>query len=551
MHPFALLVKQFLLPLDKQVGYNQSMFENKFPFTDDDIAYLAERGIAPDEAQRQYNLLSEGVSYPQIEASASLKRGVMRISDTEKGYYLSLWEDYRSSTSASVVRFVPASGAASRMFQMLFPVLELVYDNSNGESLFTNEQKRFFEDVDEFAFFMDLNESCLRNEWTSVARLISSGKYATVIQNLLLSKGLDYANLPKGLIPFHNYPNGVVRSAAMEHLAESAMIGKDIRGKVSVHFTLPENSKEKFIDHLERHKGELEDTYGVIYNLSYSTQLSSSDTIAIDSSGNVARDNNGTILLRPGGHGALLRNLSALSEMYDIAFIKNIDNVLPDYLKGCSVATQKLLGGILLAVQQRVNHYLKRIADSKVSHSLMEEMLVFLKETFCIELQISELGGEKDTIERIYNKLNRPIRVCGMVQNQGEPGGGPFIVKEADGSTSLQIIERSQIKKDDDSQKIFSSGAYFNPVLLVCSLHDYKGNKFELSDYANPKMAFLSEKSYEGKTIKALEHPGLWNGAMDRWNTIFVEVPPCTFSPVKTVLDLLRPEHTMVHTKTD
>lgn len=514
------------------------------PFTESDITYLEHCGITLEEANRQYNILQKGAFYPSVVKAASLEYGIMKVSEGEMSSYLEKWDSYRESDHASICKFVPASGAASRMFRDFFPLLDkqvsYTVDDLNAV------QKQFFDHIGAFAFYKELNETCLRNEWTSISRLLNSGKYSTIIQNLLTSYGLDYAHLPKGLIPFHSYPNGEIRTAALEHLVEGALTCKGIDGKVQVHFTIPSDKREAFIGHIDRHKEYLEDELGVYFEVSYSEQSSSTDTLSLDNQGNLFRKADGTLLLRPGGHGALLKNLMELKS--DIVLIKNIDNVSPDFLKGNTITYTKLLGGILLAVQEKVFSYLERIDSGRMSRSLTEEMLSFLREVFCIELSPNELVGDKETLERIFAKLNRPLRVCAMVHNEGEPGGGPFVVKEAGGTTSLQILESSQFSQDEASQEVFSSGAYFNPVLLACSLKGYSGNRFNLKDYVNSNLAFLTKKSYEGKEITSLEHPGLWNGSMDRWNTIFVEVPKSLFTPVKSVMDLLRPEHQTLYT---
>lgn len=516
------------------------MPENNSPFSPEDLQYLLEHGISEEEAQRQFSILTQGAYYPNVVAPASLKEGIMSVTNAEKPYYLQLWDEYRGGEASSIVKFVPASGAASRMFQDLFPI------SGAEEPLplerLSDSQKSFFEHINDFAFLKDLNEACLRNDWMSVSRLISAEKLPTVIQNLLTSRGLNYGSMPKGQIPFHSYPTGEIRTAALEHLAEGALVCKDQNGRVKIHFTVAPDKQDPFEDHIDRHREEMEDSFGVFYDLSYSIQSPATDTLALEESGELFRKSDGTLLLRPGGHGALLRNLQQLDA--DIVIIKNIDNVSPDYLKGGTIFSTKLLGGILLEARRRSFDYLNRIDSGKsISSSMIKDMLDFLKNIFGISLNQSDLVGDKEKIERIYNKLNRPIRVCGMVHNDGEQGGGPFIVREPDGSTSLQILEQSQFENDEASQKISSSSTYFNPVLLVCSMRDFRGNPFDLENYVNPQMAFISSKSYEGRKLKSLEYPGLWNGSMDRWNTIFVEVSRETFTPVKSVLDLLRPQH--------
>lgn len=508
------------------------------PFSEKDIEYLNSRGISQEEASRQYNLLKKGTYYPSIIQAASLDYGIMKITDKELAFYLNIWEKARQSSNISITRFIPASGAASRMFRSISTLLDCKQPKT--KDTLSKSESDFFEQIEHFAFYKNLNEVCLRNEWMSTSRLVSLEKYDSIIQNLLTTKGLDYLGLPKGLIPFHLYPTGEVRTPALEHLVEGSLIHKDLAGNVSIHFTIPTEKRAIFISHIEQNIDLLEEQYGVHYTISYSEQSSSTNTLSLDEFGDLVRTNNGDLLLRPGGHGSLIQNLEAISS--DLVLIKNIDNVSPDHLKGKTITYTKLLGGILLAVQEKIFSYLKKIHQGKsLSHSTIEEMLHFLKEVLCIELQTNNLVGEKEMIERIYMKLNRPLRVCGMVPNEGEPGGGPFIVKEADGSTSLQILETSQI--NDASREILLSASHFNPVLMFCSLKDFQGNRFSLSEFIDSQQAFLSQKNYREKNITILEHPGLWNGSMARWNTLFVEVPNEVFTPVKTISDLLRKEH--------
>jgi len=396
--------------------------------------------------------------------------------------------------------------------------------------------------TEEFAFFGELSESCLRNEWSTVAKLLEGGRYDLVAKSLLTERGLNYGHLPKGLVPFHKYPGKYIRTAATEHLAEGALYTKNSNGVVRIHYTVSPEHIDFFRQHIERASSRIEGDYGVIIESSFSTQNSSSDTLALDEEGMPFRTEEGDLLFRPGGHGALIDNLAALES--DVIFIKNIDNVTMEHLKSNTILYKKLLGGVLLAVQERIFGYLRQLDKGKCSHSQLEEMVDFLHKVLCIQLPQIDLLGDKELAERIQQKLNRPIRVCGMVRNDGEPGGGPYIVREADGSTSLQIVEVSQIDKSSERDaSILASSSYFNPVDIVCSPYDFKGQHFHLQDYVNKRTAFVATKSQNGKQLQALERPGLWNGAMHHWNTIFVEVPSDTFTPVKTVTDLLRQEH--------
>lgn len=516
------------------------MESSNSPFRAEDLVLLHTKGISEDEAIKQYTLLTSGAYYPEVLAGASLENGIINISQKESPRYLTIWDDYRISSQANVVKFVPASGAASRMFKDLFPLL--TWQKESPAEPLTEAQKTFLENIQNFAFYKLLSESCLRTDWSTVMHLVGEERYDLVIQNLLGDRGLNYAATPKGMIPFHKYPNGEIRSAVAEQMAEGALYMKDINGKVQVHFTVTPEMIELFKQHVEMQREALEDEFGVVFDVTYSVQKSSSDTICLDNDGNLFRKENGELLFRPGGHGALLSNLAELDA--DVIFIKNIDNVTPDHLKCDTIRYKKLLGGILIATRNIIHRYLTQIDKGRVNHAQIEEMLTFLKNVLCIELPPNKLAGDKEMLDRIYTKLHRPLRVCGMVPNQGDPGGGPFIVKEPDGSTSLQILETSQFNQEDPhSKELINSGQYFNPVDIVCSTKDHNGEPYDLESFVMPKLSFISHKSYEGCELIALEHPGLWNGSMDRWNTLFVEVPGSTFTPVKTVNDLLKQEH--------
>ena len=501
-----------------------------------DLEQFAEAGISESEAMRQLKLLREGAPFADVVAAATAEHGIMCISRDEEVGYLELWEQYRQSRNASVLKFVPASGAASRMFKMLFPILE-----SDENTPLTEEQQTFFDHIEDFAFAQGLNETTLRKAWMSVSKLMETGRYKELVELLLTDKGMNYGATPKGMIYFHRYDHER-RSAAVEHLVEGAYYIKDRNGNVAIHFTVSPSGLEQFKSHIERYRPKVEDALGVLFDISYSTQSPSTDTIAIDLSGKPFRNEDGSLLLRPGGHGSLIKNLN--EQEAEVIFIKNIDNVTPDYLKGNTIRYKKLLGGILLATVNQIKAYLELLDRPRTSRSQLEEMQHFLKEKLCIELNTNEETSDKDLAHMIREKLNRPVRVCGMVKNEGEPGGGPYIVRDADGSTSLQILESSQIDKGNERiRSLWQTNGFFNPVDLVCYTRNYKNEHFDLHSFVNHKSAFLSQKSKEGRELIALEHPGLWNGAMYYWNTLFVEVPADTFTPVKTVLDLLRPEH--------
>jgi hypothetical protein len=363
----------------------------------------------------------------------------------------------------------------------------------------------------------------------------------TAIATLLGEEGLSYGKLPKGLLKFHKYEDGA-RTPVEEHLVEGALYAGGKNGNVNVHFTVSPEHRPLFEALVAKVAPKYEKKFGVKYSVSFSEQKASTDTVAANPDNTPFRGKDGKILFRPGGHGALIENLNDLDA--DVIFIKNIDNVVPDRLKAETVEYKKLIAGVLVSKQKKAFQYLELLDSGKYTHAQLEEIIRFLRDELCC--RNPELKDLEDAELAIYlkKKLNRPMRVCGMVKNVGEPGGGPFLAYNQDGTISLQILESSQIDKNNaEYLQMFQNGTHFNPVDLVCAVKDYKGNKFNLTKYVDSQTGFISSKSKDGKELKALELPGLWNGAMSDWNTIFVEVSLGTFNPVKTVNDLLRPQH--------
>lgn len=496
-----------------------------------DIRQIEEHGISLDVIGKQIKDLKEGFPYLNILSAASTDNGIMSIDAKEQSFYMQEWEDYLSCKSGVVTKMVPASGAASRMFKELFEFL-----HSEEELPVNEEVKSFFENLKKFAFYDLLNEVTLRTCWKTIPKLIEIKEYKSIIKYLLTDDGLNYANKPKGLIIFHRYDKRAI-TPVEEHLSEGALYSKDRDGNVNIHFTVSPEHRKSFMGLIDKVKEIYESKWGVNYNISFSEQKHSTDTVALDENGNIFRNSDDTILFRPSGHGALIENLNDLDS--DIVFIKNIDNVVPDKMKGDTIMYKKAIAGILVNVQKTIHKFLQDIDNGKED---LNKIIDFMNDNLCIRKP--ELESDEELKTWVVSKLNRPIRVCGMVRNEGEPGGGPFVVQEPDGSTSLQILESSQINGKDHSQvEMAQKGEYFNPVDIVCVLKDYKGNKFDLKDFVNYQTGFISSKSSNGMYLKALEVPGLWNGAMHNWNTIFVEVPVTTFNPVKTVFDLLREEH--------
>lgn len=502
--------------------------------TSQDRELLDQKGISEEQIAEQLDYFRKGFPYLKLADAASVEKGIFAPDTDEQKNYLNAWEAY-TKTDKTIVKFVPASGAASRMFKNLFEFIDADYNTPQ-----TDFEKKFFTKIREFAFFKDLDCACVEEYGKPVSSLLDTDDYKSVVASLLRVSGLNYGSLPKGLIKFHSYEAGN-RTPLEEHLVEGALYASNKNGKVNVHFTVSPEHRLLFEKLVEEKAGLFARKYGVDYNVSFSEQKSSTDTIAVDMDNQPFRDND-KLLFRPGGHGALIENLNDLDA--DVIFIKNIDNVVPDRLKGDTVLYKKLIAGVLVSLQQQAFSYLELLDSGKYTHDQVIEMLQFLqKKLLCKNLETKDLE-DSELVIYLKNKLNRPMRVCGMVKNIGEPGGGPFLAYNSDGTISLQILESSQIDMNNPQMRaMFEKGTHFNPVDLVCAVRDYKGHKFDLTKYVDKATGFISYKSKSGKELKALELPGLWNGAMSDWNTIFVEVPLSTFNPVKTINDLLREEH--------
>ncbi|MFK7953360.1 MAG: DUF4301 family protein [Ekhidna sp.] len=483
-------------------------------FTEKDVSFFEQKGISKDQFLNQINQFEKGFSFATLSSSAVLNKGIVDI-ELEKR---SLIKDFEQS-ELSVMKFVPASGAATRMFKDLFE-----FKNQKGSENTSEAVDYFFSQLKSFAFYNELQKAFEKEERYSLEKALELKKHNAILDMLLSDQGMNYGKLPKGLLKFHKYDQ-FEKTPAEEHLTE----GENYclrQNKIKIHFTVSPEHKTAFQNHIDRsiskHKFE--------FDINFSTQKPSTDTIAVDLENNPFRIDDDKILFRPAGHGALLENLNELDS--DIIFIKNIDNVVPDNLKQDTTDYKKALGGLLIKYQKSAFELLRK-------HDLGEN----IEEEGKSLLEKMGLKGSL-TSDKIVNSLNRPIRVCGMVKNEGEPGGGPFWLVDDEGNESLQIVESAQVDfKDENQVKIFNSSTHFNPVDLVCGIRDYKGKKFNLMKYRDAEAGFISEKSKNGKKLKAMELPGLWNGSMAYWNTIFVEVPLSTFNPVKTVNDLLKESH--------
>ena len=510
-------------------------------FTDQDLLQFRSKGISPETIKKQLDNFQLGFPPIKLQSPAIAGNGIIKPSENEINRYITKYENVRDDLD--VVKFVPASGAASRMFKDLFSFLEKA-SAGQSESELVNQSgpvNEFIHKIGAFAFSDDL-EKMLESNGTTITKLIGSGKFSDLVRSVLEKSGLGYGYLPKGLLKFHNYGT-FTRTAFEEHLAEGADYAVSRGNFVKIHLTVSPEFMRGFLDHFENKKDLYEDLFRIRFSVDFSVQKPSTDTIAVDMNNLPFRNEKGEILFRPGGHGALLENLNEIDS--DIIFIKNIDNIAPDRIKKNTSRFKKLLAGILLEYQEKVFIYTRILEEGNPGPEKLREICDFLGQGSC-KFNKGVMGNASAINFRdlLLSKLDRPVRVCGMVKNEGEPGGGPFWVFDEAGNSSLQIVESSQINLSDPQQKeIMNKSTHFNPVDLVCGVRNRKRKKFNLLEFTDPATGFIAEKSAGGRPLKAQELPGLWNGAMANWNTIFVEVPIETFTPVKTINDLLRPEH--------
>lgn len=513
-------------------------------FTPTDIEQIIEKGLTTEQVAKQIERLKNGFPFLEITAPAIPNKGILQIEAKEIPKYIKIFD--KKIKNKSIIKFVPASGAASRMFKRAFAFYDSYNNTAEAETAYNKDDsfyglKNFIENIEKFAFYPKLTEH-LKNDGFELSDLIAKKEYKTILEYLLI-KGLKYGNIPKGLIQFHQY-NSNSRTAVEEQLVEGAKYARDSKNDVHIHFTVSPEFLDDFKNHIDEVKRMYQTAFEIKYWISYSVQKEYTDTIAVDTQNNPFKTEDDTLLFRPGGHGALIENLNDLEQ--DIIFIKNIDNVAPDRLKKATYNYKKVLGGILLQYQSTIHKTLQKLDNTK---RITNRRIGNIKDLIEDELQFSLPPDFNDwrkdqQYDYLIEILNRPIRVCGMVKNEGEPGGGPFFVKETDGALSLQIIESAQINMNDENQKeILKNSTHFNPVDLVCGVTDFTGKKFNLLNFVDENSGIIAHKSSFGRELKALELPGLWNGAMANWNTIFVEVPIETFTPVKELNDLLRTEH--------
>ena len=523
-------------------------------FTKDDIRQIEQRGSSVQTVEEQVERFKKGFPWMKIVAPATPEKGILVLDDEAveaAGKY------YEAAQINGKCKFVPASGAASRMFKDLFSGLDAL---KAGKELPEDvPAAKFVDHIAEFAFYTPElfgEQSCKCPEYRK-----------DVLAKTLTDEGLGYGSKPKGVLKFHKYTDGEIRTAFAEHLVEAQNYMKNCDGSANLVVTISPEHQHLFEEAYAEVKAAYETRYGVKYNIAFTFQDKATDTVAVDVDNKPFRTETDSLLFRPAGHGALIYNLNQLKE--EVVSIKNIDNVANERLLPETAKWKKVLLGKALELRDTLHGYLREldavctpIPGSRVTATgvvgydplyedlnatpealaLCDDIEAYLKDVLCIEMPEAETPAKR--VAALRKKLNRPIRVAGMVKNQGEPGGGPFIIADKDGSTSLQVLESVQINMSDDhAREALTNATHFNPVDIVCCLHDYKGESFDLLKYVDEDAGFISSKSYQGRELKALELPGLWNGAMSNWNTLFVEVPLATFNPVKVVLDLLRPAH--------
>lgn len=505
-------------------------------FTPDDLKQLKERGITPESAEAQIHRFETGFPFLKLAASATPGHGITVLTPELEQDALVRWQQYLND-GGSVAKFVPASGAASRMFKALFSFV----NGSDEKAAAGSPVAELLDNLDRLPFLKELNETAKRLYGADAHELLKEGRQKDIIKAIIAPEGMNYGGLPKALLTFHKYENEATRTPLEEHLAEGAATAAS-HGVVKLHFTVSADHRKLFEEKIKEALPEMEARYDVKFDISLSEQKPSTDTLAATLDNKPFRDDNGRLVFRPGGHGALIANLGDLDST--VIFIKNIDNVVPEGLRESTIRYKQILAGTLILVHDKIERYSEMLRQGLYDPEDLREIVDFMRTTLCTDSPLFDSLPEAELADYLMAKLNRPVRVCGMVRNDGEPGGGPFLAQNIDGSVSPQILESTQIDMDnEDYVKMMKSATHFNPVDLVCYIKDLEDRKFKLPEYVDRDTGFISSKSLGARELRALELPGLWNGSMSDWSTVFVEVPSSTFNPVKTVNDLLRPAH--------
>lgn len=501
----------------------------KYSFSNEDVLQIKALGLRPTDVKKQLETYQRGPSFLKLLRACITGDGIRSVSAIERNRLIKLYDV--EAAKYSMLKFVPASGAASRMFARWFSAAD---HGSFGDK---KADLSFYRDLKKmpFAPLIEQNKTACRH--------LKQKNIPGLLNHILLSGGLNYGWLPKALIPFHAYSVGEIRTALEEHLVEAASYIQDQKGNCRLHLTFSEEHIKKVKSKIREVKSRYERKFRVRFKIEQSIQSQSTNIIAVNEHLSPFRNNVGSLVFRPGGHGALLQNLASLDA--DFIFVKNIDNIAPETLQKKILPYKKMLGGLALQLQKSVFAILQELNKSNVTTDRIESYVKFCRWKLNIVFgpafdHLSFVQKKK----KIFALLNRPLRVCGMVRNEGEPGGAPFWVEEKDGAQTLQIVESAHVNlKDPKQSAVWRQAQYFNPVDMVCCIRDNRGRKFRLQDYVNPDAYLISSKTEKGKILMAQELPGLWNGGMAYWNTVFVELPLIVFNPVKTVYDLLRPQH--------
>lgn len=501
-------------------------------FSKKDLEQIEGHNLSLAQIEKQLENFKKGFPFVNLEKPAVIGDGILQIEESNAMDYVNAFEDY--AANANIVKFVPASGAATRMFKDLYDFKSSFDSKKNSLEDFP-AVKEVVENIEKFAFYESLLPLGIENA-------LKEKDYLKVVELILEDSGLSYGQSPKATIIFHKYDDEV-RTSFEEHLVEAAKYCLNDKKEVRLHFTISGNHKEKFSELLEKVKAKYEERFSCTYEIEFSEQKSSTDTVAVYLDNTLVRDNEGNIVFRPAGHGALIENLNEINA--DIVFIKNIDNVIHDKYKDITYKYKKVLAGILVRVKKKIDYYLNILVGLDFETSIFSEIKDFCRDSLAIEIKdLSDFKEVENYREYLLSILNKPIRVCGMVKNEGQPGGGPFWIRRENGELSLQIVESAQVDMNSEIQKsIFNNSTHFNSVDLVCSVRNFKGEKFELTDFVDYNTGFITEKSQQANKIKVQELPGLWNGSMANWITIFVQVPLETFTPVKTINNLLDKGH--------
>ncbi|MDN3674896.1 DUF4301 family protein [Flavobacterium branchiarum] len=519
---------------------NNLVLAKELGFTSADFVQIYEHGIPFEKIKEQLQIFKNGINKSNLISPATVSNGILSLSEADFEAKASLFD--ASKSKLKLKKFVPASGAASRMFKFLSTFLNDFNIEKESINAYINRKKEsqlslFIIGMDKFPFF-EIVDKKLKEVYPDFDFLSVDHKNYYFIKMLLASDYFDFANKPKAVLPFHQYKTHIANPIE-EHLHECAHYASS-NSVSNLHFTVSEIHQSQFEKCVSAVKERLEKESGTKINISYSYQNKSTDSITVDLENKPVKTEDGKLIFRPGGHGALIENLNDLDA--DIIFIKNIDNVIQNHIVEISLY-KKALAGILIELQDKIFGYLHEIENNTITEDRVADVILFLKGNLNLEMNFGSLTFE-NKVDKIKAVLDRPIRVCGMVKNEGEPGGGPFWVKDEKGLISPQIVETSQVDLTDKNQtEILANATHFNPVDLVCGTKNYKNEKFDLKQFVNKNAGFIVEKSIGKDIVKGYELPGLWNGAMANWLTVFVAVPIITFNPVKTVNDLLKPAH--------